>query len=236
MIMADTRIEWMMSALALMKIGATVSTLYATLGEDGIVHGINETEVTHILTSQDLLSKLLKVLPKIPLIRHITYFEGFQKVVKEQFPAEVKVIPFSKVEEQGQLKPFPSIYPKSKLSDTCILMYTSGSTGVPKGVMLSHRNILSSAAAYSVISHTLSKEDSYLAYLPLAHVLEMASEFFFMSLGMSIGYGSPLSITDKSTGLQKGCPGDFTVLKPTIATGVPLGELTPTLACILQLY
>lgn len=222
MIMADTRLEWMMSALALMKIGATVSTLYATLGEEGIAHGINETEVTHIVTSQDLLAKLLKVLPQTPLIRHIIYFEGFQKALKEQFPPEIKVIPFAKVEEQGRSHPFPSTYPKSQPNDTAILMYTSGSTGVPKGVVLSHRNILSSAAAYSIISHALSKDDSYLAYLPLAHVLEMASEFYFMSLGMSIGYGSPLTMTDKSTGIKKGCPGDFSVLKPTIATGVPL--------------
>lgn len=88
--------------------------------------------------------------------------------------------------------------------------------------MLSHKNILSSAAAYSVISDSLSEKDSYLAYLPLAHVLEMASEFFFMSMGMSIGYGSPLTITDKSTGIARGVRGDFSVLKPTIATAVPL--------------
>lgn len=222
MIMADTRLEWMLSALALMKVGATVSTLYAILGEDGIAHGINETEVTHIVTSQDMLPKLLKILPRIPLIRNIVYMEGFSKVIKEQFPEEIKVTPFLKLEEMGKMVPFPSTYPKSQPNDTAILMYTSGSTGIPKGVMLSHRNVLASAAAYTVISPHLSKQDSYLAYLPLAHVLEMASEFYFMSLGMAIGYGSPLTMTDKSTGIKKGCPGDFSVLKPTIATGVPL--------------
>lgn len=126
MIMADTCLQWMMSALALMKIGATVSTLYATLGEDGIIHGINETEITHIITSQDLLKKLLNVLEKIPLICNIIYFEGFNKTEKVQFPNEVKVVPFSTVEEQGKNVPLPATYPKSKPNDTAILMYTSG--------------------------------------------------------------------------------------------------------------
>lgn len=222
MIMSDTRLEWMLSALALWKVGATVSTLYATLGEDGIVHGINETEVTHLVTSQDQLGKVCKVLEKIPLIKNIIYFEGFNKAVKEKFPEHIKLVPLSKVEETGKARALPSTYPKAQGKDMAVLMYTSGSTGIPKGVMISHTNILSSISAYSSISHQLSSEDVYFAYLPLAHVLEMAAEFFFMSNGMSIGYGTPLTMTDQSTGIKKGCRGDFSVLRPTIATAVPL--------------
>lgn len=222
MIMSDTRVEWLMSALALSKIGATVSTLYATLGEDGITHGINETEVTHMITSQDQLPKLLNVLPRTPLVRNIIYFEGFHKELKEVFPEEIRVIPFSKIQEMGQIKPLPAQYPKPKSTDTAILMYTSGSTGIPKGVMISHSNILNSATAYNSMGYALSDKDSYFAYLPQAHILEVASEFYFMSLGMSIGYGSPFTMTDQSTGIKKGCPGDYTLLKPTIATAVPL--------------
>lgn len=228
-IMADTRLEWMMSALALLKLGATVSTIYATFGQDGIVHVVNETEATHIVTSQDQLPKLLKVLSKTPKIRHITYFEGFQKPLTEKFPQDVKVIPFAMVEAQGKMTPIQSSNHRSKASDMAILMYTSGSTGVPKGVMLSHSNIIGSAAAFSVISEVLTIDDSFLAYLPLAHVLELAGEIFFMSLGMSIGYGHALTLTAKSTGLQKGCPSDFAVLKPTVAAAVPLGKAHLTL-------
>lgn len=221
MIMCDTRIEWMMSALALSKIGATVSTLYATLGEEGIIHGINETEVSHIITSQDQLSKLKNVLKQCPLIKNIIYFEGFNPELKEKFPDEIKVTPFSEVQKLGQRQPFPSQYPKSKSTDTAILMYTSGSTGIPKGVMISHQNLLSSAKSYYVIHYALGDE-TFLAYLPLAHVLELAAELFFMSRGAAIGYGSPFTMTDKSTGIQKGCRGDCTVLKPTILPAVPL--------------
>lgn len=219
-LMSDTRLEWMLSALALSKIGATVATLYATLGEEGIIHGINETEVTHIVTSHDQLPKLLKVLPQTPLIRRIIYFEGFKKV-NLTFPENVKLTTFSQVEKSGMENRITT-WPKIRSSETFVLMYTSGSTGIPKGVMISHQNLLSSSYAYCAVAERFSQRDVCFGYLPLAHVLELAGEFFFLSLGMAIGYGSPLTMTDKSTGIKKGCPGDMTLLKPTIVTGVPL--------------
>lgn len=61
--------------------------------------------------------------------------------------------------------------------DTAIIMYTSGSTGAPKGVILSHHNLVSSMVGYAVGLNTVP-DDIYLAYLPLAHVLELiAGEF-----------------------------------------------------------
>ena len=221
MIMSDTRAEWLMSALALSKIGATVATLYATLGVDGIIHGVNETECTHIVTSQDQMSKLLKVLPKTPLVSRIIYFPSIKKMATT-FPPEVKIVSFAQLEQQGQSQPLASTLPKIRSQDTAIIMYTSGSTGIPKGVMISQRNVLASAKAYHAIAYIMKEEYRYFAYLPLAHVLELAGEFFFMSVGMSIGYGTPLTMTDKSTGIKKGCPGDLTLLKPTVVNGVPL--------------
>ena len=65
---AETRAEWLIAANGCMKQNMTLVTLYATLGDDALIHGINETEVTCIITSQDLLPKFKNILPATPLV------------------------------------------------------------------------------------------------------------------------------------------------------------------------
>lgn len=61
-----------------------------------------------------------------------------------------------------------------------------------------------------------------IAYLPLAHVLELAAESYFISMGAQIGYSSALTMTKKSTGIKRGTPGDAELLRPTVMAAVPL--------------
>ena len=64
--------------------------------------------------------------------------------------------------------------------------------------------------------------DIYLAYLPLAHVLELLSENCMMLFGIKVGYSNPNTMTDMSTKVRKGSKGDASVLKPTMMCAVPL--------------
>ena len=61
-----------------------------------------------------------------------------------------------------------------------------------------------------------------MAYLPLAHVFELIVENMFLVWGIPIGYSSPLTLTDKSSKIKRGCKGDASILKPTILASVPL--------------
>lgn len=221
-ILAETRIEWMLAAQACLRINIPVVTLYATLGEDGIIHGINETEATHLITSYDLMPRIAKIIHKIPSLTHIIYMENPVAKGPPVAPNGLHLVPFTKLEESGRTADTELRGETPTADDVAIIMYTSGSTGVPKGVMITHGNIVTTARGFSVICKDVGDTDAYIAYLPLAHVLELAAECLSFALGARIGYSSPLTLTDKSTGIQKGCKGDASLLKPTIMVSVPL--------------
>lgn len=74
-IFAETREEWMIAAYGCFKQNLTVVTIYATLGEEAIAHGINETEVDTVITSHDLLPKFKRLLNVLPQVKTIVYME-----------------------------------------------------------------------------------------------------------------------------------------------------------------
>lgn len=86
---------------------------------------------------------------------------------------------------------------------------------------MAHGNVLSTASAAMTIVPGLGNQDVYLAYLPLAHILELAAENIIAAIGSSNGYGSPLALTDTSNKIKKGIKGDATILRPTLMAAVP---------------
>lgn len=99
------------------------------------------------------------------------------------------------------------------------IMYTSGTTGAPKGVVISHANLIAAVGAvYVLLGHHLKPTDAYLAYLPLAHILEFVVELALFFVGMPFGYGRVKTLTDASV---RKCLGDIRAFRPTIMVGVP---------------
>jgi len=223
-IFSDTRYEWLVAAVGAFRQNAAVCTLYSTLGDDAIVHGINETDVRHVVTSHDLLPKFRTLLEKCPKVERVIYFgDQLRPTDVTGFKEGVTITSFSEVVHNGknacynvdheEVPPTPN--------STAIIMYTSGSTGNPKGVMLSHHNLLSSIESLSILME-VKPSDIYLAYLPLAHVLELMGELIMLLHGVPLGYSGPHTLTDRSTMVKRGCQGDVSVLKPTLMPAVPL--------------
>ncbi|CAF0943184.1 unnamed protein product [Brachionus calyciflorus] len=224
---AETRPEWLMSAFACFRIKVPVVTLYSTLGVDALAFGINETKASFVITSGEQLSKIEKILDKIPTVTNLIVFTDkfYQKQLdsfRSKFSSRIKVHTMQEVESLG--KESDSVeYSRPEKNDLAIIMYTSGSTGNPKGVMISHGNILTAVKALITRLGTINRQkDICVAYLPLAHVLELVCEITCLTNGIPLAYSTPQTIADNSTAIKKGQKGDLRVLKPTIMASVPV--------------
>ena len=220
-IFAETKAEWLICALGCFKQNFPLVTLYANLGDDAIAYGINLTEVTHIITTHDLLSKFKNVLPKTETVRHIIFIEDqIHQTDRSGYRAGVEIHSFKEVCQMGQEKDYAIVKPTK--DDPAIIMFTSGSTGVPKGVILPHEALITTVKAFHFVVNPPIPGDIYLGYLPLAHILELLSEMTMIVQGVPVGYSSPNTMIDKSTKIKKGHKGDCSVLRPSLMCAVPL--------------
>lgn len=221
---ANTCAEWMISAIASFRHSLAVVTIYTNLGEEGVVHGISQTSAATVVVSQELLPRLLSVLPKTPSVTNVIVIPNHNSVSLPPNTEKVSFHKFASIVSCGSTSSVPNSPPKP--CDTAIIMYTSGSTGVPKGVVLTHANIVQ--AMYCILptaedaAAPLTDQDCYIAVLPLAHVLELLAENIMLLMGVPIGYSNPKTFTDTGTAVSRGSKGDATVLKPTVVCVVPL--------------
>jgi len=232
-IYADSSKEWQISAQACFARGYPVATVYASLGGDALQYGLEQTEVTHIITDAALVPTVAAILDRLPLLTHIIFTpdprparEGGHKS-DEQVAAlvtkeGVTAIPWASVVELGAKQTSSPDDDPPKPEDVAVIMYTSGSTGTPKGVVLSHMNFVAAMAGISDGTPGIGPEDFFLSYLPLAHILALVADNVILGLGAAIGYGGARTLTDKSPAVHTPtCRGDANALRPTILAAVP---------------
>ncbi|CAG8571996.1 4706_t:CDS:2, partial [Dentiscutata heterogama] len=218
-IYSTTSANWMLMTHGCFKQSITIVTAYETLGEDGLLHSMNESEVKGMFTNADLLPTAAKVIGKVPTLQCIIYdgeSKGEADKLKSDHPG-IKILTLGELKQLGKEHHAEPIPPKP--DDLCCIMYTSGSTGNPKGVLLTHSNLVAAIAGINeILKKYIRPDDTTITYLPLAHVLEFTVEHVCIWWGITLGYGNIRTLTDASV---RNCLGDIREFKPTLMIGVP---------------
>nr|KAF6321968.1 acyl-CoA synthetase long chain family member 5 [Pipistrellus kuhlii] len=216
-IFAQNRPEWIISELACYTYSMVAVPLYDTLGAEAVIYIINKADIAMVICdtpkkAADLLENVEKGLtPGLKLIILMNPFEDDLKQRGEKIGVEL--LSFWDAENIGKenfRKPVPP-----EPEDLGIVCFTSGTTGDPKGAMLTHQNVVSNASAFLKCveeSFAPTPEDVSISYLPLAHMFERVVQIVVYSCGARVGFFQ---------GDIRLLPDDMKTLKPTLFPVVP---------------
>jgi long-chain acyl-CoA synthetase len=204
-IISNNRPEWLITDMAVQQSGAILVPIYPTTNPLEIEFIFNDAAVKYVfVSSEELLQKLQGIRAKIPTVKDIFTFNPIDGA---KHWSEV----LDKSTDAG-LAEIEAIKGKIQKDDLATIIYTSGTTGTPKGVMLSHNNIVQNVFL-SKECFPFDDQPQYkaLSFLPLNHIFEKMVSYIYMFSGIGIYYAESLETIGAN--LQE--------VKPDVFTTVP---------------
>jgi len=202
----NNRCEWNIMDHALLQIGAVDVPIYPTMTEADYEYIFNHSESIYCFVSNDeLYQKVTNILSKCEHMKKVFTFEQYKGM---NHWSEVLALGADQTRQADVEKARDAVKPE----DLATIIYTSGTTGLPKGVMLSHKNVVSNViAATPRIPGLVKGEAKTLSFLPVCHSFERFIQYLYMYNGASIYFAESIE-TIKA---------DLNYCQPTIFTAVP---------------
>jgi long-chain acyl-CoA synthetase len=198
---------WQLTAFGGSTVGLAIVPVYDSLGKDAAQYIINHAGVKAVVVSAFKFPALLQIVSDIPSVTHIL-------VAADSIPAEstnlIPVVTCASVLGSGESSSRPNVL--SRPDDVGLIMYTSGSTGTPKGCVLTQRAIVAGAAGFQCVNTGLLNHDTFLSFLPLAHIYALTVELMMYSAGSRVGF---------ARGTVNFLLDDIKAMQPTIIIAVP---------------
>lgn len=179
----NNRPEWNFADMGMAMTGIVHVPIYPTIGEDEYSYILEHAEIKALFVGdKKLFEKLSPIVARLPEITHVYSFEEIEGV--PYFEELLQLGESHKAELAEQLEQIKS---EVDPDDLATIIYTSGTTGVPKGVMLTHTNLVSNFLEHSKMHH-LGNDHRVISFLPLCHVYERSVNYHFQYKGMGVYY------------------------------------------------
>ena len=212
MLVSENRPAWLVADMAIMAIGAITVPAYTTNTSNDHLHILHDSGAKGaIVSTRKLAEQLLPAALQSPDLEFLIAMDPPEM----SQGLSVRVLHLDDVIEQGRQghENIVEMAARADPHETACIIYTSGTGGLPKGVMLSHRNILSNCeGAIDRLEELGLENEVFLSFLPLSHSYEhMAGQFFPMSIGAEIYYAQGIETL----------AANMIEARPTIMTAVP---------------
>ena len=210
-IWSANRPEWNQADLAVLAIGGVDVPIYSTQAVQQVEYILTDSGARAICVSSEFLDRALELQERVATLEWIILFDAAERSESE------RVIPISGLGREGKAldSSKPELYEKLWRSagpeDLATLLYTSGTTGDPKGVMLTHKNLTTNALNSYRWLNLEGKRDVALTYLPFSHIFERAVWYLYAHVGTQIVYAESIDAVAKN----------LLEVSPTVMTSVP---------------
>ena len=181
---SENRLEWNLFDFAVQQIGAVIVAVYPNISDDDYAFIFNDAEIKLCVVSNDVLfQRLLGIKDKVRLLENVYTFDSYPNI-PHWF--ELIGLGFDVTDDVLQ-----GLKDQVKPDDLATIIYTSGTTGKPKGVMLSHKNVLADVIS-SEYSFPIQAYDKALTFLPACHAYERCFQYVYIYMGVTVFYAQSI--------------------------------------------